>query len=35
MRALGYGCAKHVTGERATHVFLRKCGEHERRLPPH
>jgi dihydrofolate reductase len=24
MRALGYECAKHVVGERATHVFLRK-----------
>ena len=23
-RALGYECAKHVAGERATHVFLRK-----------
>lgn len=25
MPALGYGCAKCVPGERATHVFLRKC----------
>jgi dihydrofolate reductase len=24
MRALGYACEKHVAGERATHVFLRK-----------
>ena len=24
MRALGYECTKHVAGERATHVFLRK-----------
>ena len=24
MRALGYECAKHVAGERALHVFLRK-----------
>ena len=24
MHALGYGCAKYVAGERATHVFLRK-----------
>ncbi len=24
MRALGYDCKKHVAGERATHVFLRK-----------
>lgn len=24
MRALGYDCTKHVAGERATHVFLRK-----------
>ena len=24
LRALGYGCTKSVTGERATHVFLRK-----------
>ena len=24
MRALGYECVKHVAGERATHVFLRK-----------
>jgi len=24
MRALGYECAKHVAGERAMHVFLRK-----------
>src|SRR5262245_38183597 len=24
MRALGYECATHVAGERATHVFLRK-----------
>jgi hypothetical protein len=24
MRALGYECAEHVAGERATHVFLRK-----------
>ena len=24
MRALGYECAQHVAGERATHVFLRK-----------
>ena len=24
MRSLGYECAKHVAGERATHVFLRK-----------
>jgi len=24
MHALGYECAKHVPGERATHVFLRK-----------
>ena len=24
MRALGYQCAKHVAGERATHVFLHK-----------
>ena len=24
MRALGYECARSVTGERATHVFLRK-----------
>ncbi len=24
MRALGYVCAKYVTGEHATHVFLRK-----------
>jgi dihydrofolate reductase len=24
MRALGYQCTKHVTGERATHVFLRR-----------
>jgi dihydrofolate reductase len=23
-RALGYECAKHVAGERAMHVFLRK-----------
>ncbi|MBL0141057.1 MAG: dihydrofolate reductase family protein [Betaproteobacteria bacterium] len=26
MRALGYECAKSVTGERAAHVFLRKHG---------
>ena len=25
LRALGYECAKYVAGERATHVFLRKC----------
>ena len=25
MRALGYETAKHVAGERATHVFLRKA----------
>src|SRR5205823_9365876 len=25
MRALGYECAKYVAGERATHVFLRRC----------
>ncbi len=24
MRALGYECAEHIAGERATHVFLRK-----------
>jgi dihydrofolate reductase len=24
LRALGYECVKHVAGERATHVFLRK-----------
>ena len=24
MRALGYECARHVSGERATHVFLRR-----------
>jgi dihydrofolate reductase len=24
MRALGYECTRHVAGERATHVFLRK-----------
>jgi hypothetical protein len=24
MRALGYECARHVVGERATHVVLRK-----------
>ena len=24
MRALGYECARHVAGERANHVFLRK-----------
>jgi len=24
MRSLGYECARHVVGERATHVFLRK-----------
>jgi dihydrofolate reductase len=24
LRSLGYQCEKHVTGERATHVFLRK-----------
>lgn len=24
MRALGYDCARHVAGERATHVFLRR-----------
>ncbi len=24
MRALGYECARHVAGERATHVFLRR-----------
>lgn len=26
MSALGYECAKHLAGERATHVFLRKRG---------
>jgi dihydrofolate reductase len=26
MRSLGYECEKHVAGERATHVFLRKAG---------
>ena len=26
MRSLGYECEKHVAGERATHVFLRKRG---------
>jgi dihydrofolate reductase len=24
LRALGYECARHIAGERATHVFLRK-----------
>jgi dihydrofolate reductase len=24
LRALGYECVKHVAGERATHVFLRR-----------
>jgi len=24
MHALGYECVKHIVGERATHVFLRK-----------
>jgi dihydrofolate reductase len=24
LRALGYACARHVSGERATHVFLRR-----------
>jgi hypothetical protein len=24
VRALGYECAKHVAGERAMHIFLRK-----------
>jgi len=24
LRALGYECAHHVAGERASHVFLRK-----------
>ena len=26
LHALGYECARHVAGERATHVFLRKRG---------
>ena len=25
LRALGYECSKYVAGERASHVFLRKC----------
>src|ERR1700742_1396924 len=25
LRALGYECAEHIAGERAMHVFLRKC----------
>jgi len=27
MYALGYECAKHVAGERAMHVYLRKRGD--------
>ena len=26
LRALGYECARHVAGERAMHVFLKKRG---------
>jgi dihydrofolate reductase len=26
LRALGYECAEHVTGKRATHMMLRKRG---------
>ena len=26
LRSLGYECEKHIAGERATHVFLRKSG---------
>ena len=26
LRALGYRCARHVAGERATHVFIERCG---------
>lgn len=33
MHALGYECAKHVAGERAMHVYLRKRGDAAGKLP--